>query len=70
MERIENDTRHFLVINTTEYNEDGRYSVADAQFDELEGLGFDQDEIWNSIALLSVGETCHPDKGVIVLRVS
>lgn len=55
MKRIEKDTRHFLVINTTEYNGDGRYAVTDVEYSELKGLGFNEEEIeW--IDELSVGD--------------
>ena len=70
MDMIVNDTRHFLVINTTEYNEDGKYCVQDAVLDDLEGLGFEIDEISNTIELLSVGDVAHIDKGVLIIRVS
>jgi hypothetical protein len=69
MNRIENDTRHFLVINTTAYNNDGKYAVQDVEFSGLEPLGFDLDEL-NTIDLLLVGETTSPDRGLIVIRIA
>lgn len=55
MKRIEKDTRRFLVINTTEYNGDGRYAVTDVEYSELKGMGFDEEEMgW--IDELSVGD--------------
>ena len=55
MKRIEKDTRRFLVINTTEYNGDGRYAVSDVEYNELKGMGFDEEEL-KSIDELFVGD--------------
>lgn len=55
MKRIEKDTRHFLVINTTEYNGEGRYAVTDVEYSELEEMGFNEEEMVR-IDELSVGD--------------
>lgn len=68
---IKGDTRVFLVINTTEYNNDGKYAAVDAKFSELSGLGFDADE-QDAIDRLPIGEVCKDFdcKGVIVIRIA
>ena len=35
----------FAVINTTKYNDDGKYAVTIAKMSELPDLGFDAEEI-------------------------
>lgn len=55
MERIEKDTRRFLVIYTTEYNGDGRYAVTDVDYNELSAMDFNDEEIMR-IDRLSVGD--------------
>lgn len=37
--------KRFAIINTTDYNNDGNYSIIVCKLDELEGLGFDDDDI-------------------------
>lgn len=39
------DEKKFAVINTTDYNHDGEWSVIVCKLEELESLGFDDDEI-------------------------
>lgn len=65
------DTRVFLVINTVEYNGDGKWLVQDSSFGNLRDIGFDEYDLKN-IDQLSVGGKL--DKfaysGVIVIRVA
>lgn len=65
------DTRVFVVINTTEYNEDNRWSVNTASIDDLNDLGFDLVEV-ERIDGLNVGGilTDFDFHGVIVIRVA
>lgn len=37
--------KQFAIINTTTYNNDGNYSIIVCKLDELESLGFDDDDI-------------------------
>ena len=39
MKTINGDTRRYLLINTTRYNDDGKYSVIDCGYAELFELG-------------------------------
>lgn len=65
------DTRVFAVINTTEYNEDNRWSVITASIDDLNDLGFDLVEV-ERIDGLNVGGilTDFDFHGVIVIRIA
>lgn len=68
---MKGDTRVFAVINTTEYNEDHRWSVVTVSIDDLDGLGFDAVEI-ERIDGLNVGGILNDFDfyGVIVIRVA
>ena len=37
--------KKFAIINTSDYNNDGNYSIIVCKLDELESLGFDDDDI-------------------------
>lgn len=37
--------KRFAIINTTDYNNDGNYSIIVCQLGELESLGFDDEDI-------------------------
>ena len=65
------DTRMFAVINTTQYNNDGVWCITTASYLELDGLGFDAEEI-NRIDALTVGEVLKDFcfDGVIVIRIA
>ena len=39
--KIDGDIRRFILINTTEYNEDGKYGVIDCSYNELADYGYD-----------------------------
>lgn len=68
---MKGDTRVFVVINTTDYNEDHRWSVVNAEIDDLAGLGFDEVEI-ERIDGLNVGGILNDFdfNGVIVIRIA
>ena len=68
---IEGDVRTFLVINTVEYNNDGRWCVTSCTLTELEGLGFDAEDR-ERIGELIVGDSLRDFdfRGVIVIRVA
>lgn len=68
---IKGDTRVFVVINTTEYNEDNRWSVITARIDDLKDLGFDLVEV-ERIDGLNVGGilTNFDFHGAIVIRIA
>lgn len=61
----------WLVVNTTEYNDDGQWAVQAAKYDELDGLGFDVEER-GRIERMSVSEvlTDWDYSGLIVVRLS
>lgn len=65
------DTRVFLVINTTEYNNDGKWGVIKAGIEDLANLGFDDEDI-ERIDGLNVGGilTDFDFNGVILIRVA
>ena len=68
------DARRFLVINTVEYNADGKYTVQDTDFDGLKGLGFEEEEV-NKIDQLGIGDMLGADEdfsefGVYVMRIA
>ena len=71
MKTFVGDCRTWLVINTTEYNDDGRWAVQAARFSELPDLGFDvEDRV--KITFMSVGDVLSEwdYRGVLVVRVS
>jgi hypothetical protein len=65
------DTRVFAVINTTEYNEDHRWSAVTVSIDDLGDLGFDAVDV-ERIDGLNVGGILNDFDfyGVIVIRVA
>jgi hypothetical protein len=68
---IEGDVRHFIVINTVEYNNDGRWCATPCALAELENLGFDFDDV-GRIQELGIGDSLRDFDfhGVIVIRVA
>lgn len=73
---IEGDTRRFLVINTTRYNLDDKYTVHETDFAGTQELGFIEPKHQRAIDDLHVGdilgqhnEFC-PYKGLYVMRVA
>lgn len=44
MKTINGDTRRYLLINTTRYNDDGKYNVIDCGYAELFELGFNVED--------------------------
>jgi hypothetical protein len=78
-QNIFGDIRRFAVINTTEYNEDGNYSIQVVDFDALEGLGVNDKETVTRvsdkaemfISELAVGDIAYTDfKGAYVMRIA
>lgn len=65
------DVKTFIVINTVEYNNDGRWSATSVNQLGLEGLGFDAEDR-ERIGELSVGDSLRDFdfRGVIVIRVA
>ena len=73
------DIRKFAVINTTEYNEDGNYSVQVVDYSALDDLGIsDKDTITRVsdktemfVSELNVGDIAETDyKGAYVMRIA
>ncbi len=52
---IEGDVRRYAVINTTEYNEDGRYGIQVSDYDGLRELGVNYDD---DVAIVGSGRFC------------
>ena len=73
---IEGDTRRFLVINTTRYNLDGKYTVHETDFAGTQELGFVEPSEQSKIDELHVGgilgenNEFAPYTGVYVMRVA
>ena len=65
------DARVFLVVNTTEYNDDGKWAVVSCDFSDLHGLVFGDDDI-DRIDVLKVGEVLNDFdfKGVLIIRIA
>lgn len=65
------DTRVFLLINTTEYNNDGKWGVIKASIEELDGLGLDSEDV-KRVDNIDVGDvlTDFDFRGVMVIRVA
>lgn len=78
-QNIFGDIRKFAVINTTEYNEDGNYSIQVVDFDALEDLGVNDKEMVTRVSdktemfvsELAVGDIAETDfKGAYVMRIA
>lgn len=71
MEQIEGDTRVFCVINTTEYNNDGKWGIITAGYDDLRNLGFNEVDV-EMIDGINVGGMLNQFdfNGVIIVRVA
>ena len=65
------DIRTYLVVNTTEYNNDGKWAVQSAHLDELNALGFEVEDVLK-ISLMSIGEVLSDwsYNGLIVIRLA
>ena len=65
------DVRVFCVINTTEYNNDGRWCVQTTSFAKLPELGFNEYDL-KAIDGITVGWMVDnfDYKGVIVIRIA
>ena len=60
----------FAVINTTKYNDDGKYAVTIAKMSELPDLGFDAEEI-NKLDNVEVDTLMTTDYvGAFVMRIA
>ena len=68
---ITGDTRVFLVINTVNYNGDGKWAVQDSSFGNLVNLGFGEEDVERIDGLNANGVLTDFDfDGVIVVRVA
>ncbi len=73
---IEGDARRFLVINTTKYNLDGKYTVHETDFAGTQELGFIEPEHQRAIDSLPIGGILGqntefaPYRGLYVMRVA
>lgn len=78
-QNIFGDIRRYAVINTTEYNEDGNYSIQVVDFDALDGLGVSDKETVTRVSdktemlvgELNVGDLAQTDfAGAYVMRIA
>lgn len=60
--QISGDEKRFAIINTTEYNYDGKYQIAIFGIGEAEQLGFDESET-EQIDKMLIGEQAVFDYG-------
>lgn len=72
MKRIEGGTEKvFVVVNTTNYNNDGNYSVIVCKFCELPELGFDDMATLKELNDLTVDEVATTDfVGCYIMRIA
>lgn len=71
MKQIEGDKRVFAVINTADYNNDGKWAIAAVSLEELGRLGFEAEDI-ERIESVGIGTALEnfEELGVIVIRVA
>lgn len=78
-QNIFGNIRRYAVINTTEYNEDGNYSIQVVDFDALDGLGVSDKETVTRVSdktemlvsELNVGDIAQTDfVGAYVMRIA
>lgn len=61
---IKGNVRRYLTINTTNYNDDGKYYVIDSNYNELTEIGWNLDDAYSTydhaheipIDLMGIGE--------------
>ena len=69
---IKGDSRHYIVVNTSEYNGDGVWEVSDYSYsEELRSLGFTEED-YRRFGKLRIGEVLSDfyEHGVYVMRVA
>ena len=71
MKEIAGNIKMFVLINTTKYNEDGKYSVIVGNLNEMKELGFDTEEEINALDMLEVDSMITTDfVGCYVMRIA
>lgn len=71
MKEINGDVRMYVIINTTDYNDDGKYGVTICNFTELFQLGFDAEDDWKQINDMNVNDLIVTNyKGCFLMRIA
>ena len=71
MKEIVGNIKMFVLINTTNYNKDGEYSVTVGNLNEMKELGFDTEEEINALDMLEVDSIITTDfVGCYVMRIA
>lgn len=71
MKEIAGNIKMFVLINTTNYNKDGEYSVTVGNLNEMKELGFDTEEEINALDMLEVDSMITTDfVGCYVMRIA
>lgn len=81
MEReIAGDVRRYLIIHTTDYDDDGKYSVVQSSYDELPKNGvntgletyrINYGYAWSTVQQMEVGDTLTLDQeGAYLMRIA
>ena len=71
MKEIAGNIKMFVLINTTNYNKDGEYSVTVGNLNEMKELGFDTEEEINALDMLEVDSIITTDfVGCYVMRIA
>ena len=70
MKTIEGNNKRFVVINSTNYNEDNNYSVKVVDSNELAEIGFDKENMLK-LSTMKVDDLCYTDYvGCYVIRIA
>lgn len=71
MKQIKGFSATYAVINTAEYNNDGKWQIVTAEQGELASLGFDAEDV-ERIGELGIGDALRDFvyNGVIVIRIA
>ena len=71
MKKVNGNVKMFVIINTTNYNEDGKYGVTICNFVELFELGFDEKEDKQKLDDMEVDDLILTDYvGCYVMRIA
>lgn len=71
MKEINGNVKMFVIINTTNYNKDGKYGVTVCNFEELFELGFDEREDKKKLDDMEVDDLILTDYvGCYVMRIA
>ena len=77
-ELLDCDVRRYIAINTTEYNDDGKFTAALVSYDELAPAGVEikdtflvnRSQTWIRIDEMNVGDVVEIQRGSHLMRVA